>query len=89
MLAVYFAHNYPETTQVLALENPIGLEDYRSAIPPQPIETLVKTERCRKRHRASAPSCRPSSLAGRCKTRLSPARLSKVLGNLMLTELGQ
>ncbi|WFU45570.1 alpha/beta hydrolase (plasmid) [Bradyrhizobium sp. CB82] len=44
MLAVYFARNYPETTQVLALENPIGLEDYRSAIPPQQIETLIKTE---------------------------------------------
>jgi pimeloyl-ACP methyl ester carboxylesterase len=44
MLAVYFARNYPETTQVLALENPIGLEDYRSAIPPQPIETLIKSE---------------------------------------------
>jgi pimeloyl-ACP methyl ester carboxylesterase len=44
MLAVYFARNYPETTQVLALENPIGLEDYRSAIPPQPIETRIKTE---------------------------------------------
>ncbi|WP_084804103.1 alpha/beta hydrolase [Bradyrhizobium sp. NAS80.1] len=44
MLAVYFARNYPETTAVLALENPIGLEDYRSAIPPQPIEALVKTE---------------------------------------------
>ena len=44
MLAVYFARNYPETTQVLALENPIGLEDYRSAIPPRPIETLTKTE---------------------------------------------
>ena len=44
MLAVYFARNHPETTQVLALENPIGLEDYRSAIPPRPIETLTKTE---------------------------------------------
>ncbi len=44
MLAVYFARNYPETTQVLALENPIGLEDYRSAVPPQPIETLIETE---------------------------------------------
>ena len=43
MLAVYFARNYPETTQVLALENPIGLEDYRSAIPPQPIEATVLT----------------------------------------------
>lgn len=44
MLAVYFARDYPEFTAVLALENPIGLEDYRGAIPPQPIETLVKTE---------------------------------------------
>src|SRR5271154_6021814 len=44
MLAVYFARDYPEMTAVLALENPIGLEDYRSAIPPQPIETLFKTE---------------------------------------------
>jgi pimeloyl-ACP methyl ester carboxylesterase len=44
MLAVYFARDYPETTAVLALENPIGLEDYRSAIPPQPIETLFATE---------------------------------------------
>jgi pimeloyl-ACP methyl ester carboxylesterase len=44
MLAAYFARDYPEFTAVLALENPIGLEDYRSAIPPQPIESLVKTE---------------------------------------------
>lgn len=44
MLAVYFARDYAETTAVLALENPIGLEDYRSAIPPQPLETLVRTE---------------------------------------------
>jgi pimeloyl-ACP methyl ester carboxylesterase len=44
MLAVYFARDYPEMTAVLALENPIGLEDYRSAIPPQPSETLFKTE---------------------------------------------
>ncbi len=44
MLAVYFARDYPELTQVLVLENPIGLEDYRSAIPPQPLETLFKTE---------------------------------------------
>jgi pimeloyl-ACP methyl ester carboxylesterase len=44
MLAVYFARNYPDVTAVLALENPIGLEDYRSAIPPQPIESLMKTE---------------------------------------------
>jgi pimeloyl-ACP methyl ester carboxylesterase len=44
MLAVYFARDFPETTAVLALENPIGLEDYRSAIPPQPLEALIKTE---------------------------------------------
>ena len=44
MLSVYFARDYPETTAVLALENPIGLEDYRSAIPPQPVEALVETE---------------------------------------------
>jgi pimeloyl-ACP methyl ester carboxylesterase len=44
MLAVFFARDYPETTAVLVLENPIGLEDYRSAIPPQPIEKLVETE---------------------------------------------
>ena len=44
MLAVYFAGGLCETTEVLALENPIGLEDYRSAIHPQQIETLVKTE---------------------------------------------
>lgn len=44
MLAVYFARDYPEVTQVLVLENPIGLEDYRAAIPPQPLETLFKTE---------------------------------------------
>jgi pimeloyl-ACP methyl ester carboxylesterase len=44
MLAVYFARAYPETTAVLVLENPIGLEDYRSAIPPQSLDTLVATE---------------------------------------------
>lgn len=44
MLAVYFARDYPDTTAVLVLENPIGLEDYRSVIPPQPLATLFKTE---------------------------------------------
>jgi len=44
MLAVYFARDYPDATAVLALENPIGLEDYRSAIAPQPIDALFKTE---------------------------------------------
>lgn len=44
MLAVYFARDYPEMTQVLILENPIGLEDYRSAIRPVPLATLFATE---------------------------------------------
>jgi pimeloyl-ACP methyl ester carboxylesterase len=44
MLAIYFARTYPDVTAVLALENPIGLEDYRSAIPPQTLETLFQTE---------------------------------------------
>ena len=44
MLAVYFARDYPQTTAALVLENPIGLEDYRSAIPPQPVEALMQTE---------------------------------------------
>lgn len=44
MLATYFARDYPDVTKVLVLENPIGLEDYRSAIPPQPLAQLVKTE---------------------------------------------
>jgi len=44
MLSVYFARDYPEMTAVLALENPIGLEDYRSVIPPQSVEALIKTE---------------------------------------------
>jgi pimeloyl-ACP methyl ester carboxylesterase len=44
MLAIYFARTYPDMTTVLALENPIGLEDYRSAIPPQSLATLVATE---------------------------------------------
>lgn len=44
MLAIYFARTHPDITAVLALENPIGLEDYRSAIPPQSLATLVATE---------------------------------------------
>jgi pimeloyl-ACP methyl ester carboxylesterase len=44
MLAVYFARTYPDMTAVLVLENPIGLEDYRSAITPQSLDTLIATE---------------------------------------------
>jgi hypothetical protein len=44
MLAVYFGRTYPDMTAVLPLENPIGLKDYRSAIPPQPLATGCSTE---------------------------------------------
>jgi pimeloyl-ACP methyl ester carboxylesterase len=44
MLAIYFARTYPDITSALVLENPIGLEDYRSAIPPQTLATLIATE---------------------------------------------
>lgn len=44
MLAVRFARNYPQRTIRLILENPIGLEDYRFAIPPQPISKLYEDE---------------------------------------------
>ena len=38
MLATRFALMYPETTERLVLENPIGLEDYRLKVPYTPIE---------------------------------------------------
>jgi len=38
MLAVRFALMYPEATERLLLENPIGLEDYREKVPYQTIE---------------------------------------------------
>ena len=44
MLAVRIARAFPDRIDHLLLAAPIGLEDYRSAIPPQPLETLVKTE---------------------------------------------
>ncbi len=44
MLAVYFARDYPDMTAVLALEDPLGLEDYRSAIAPPPLDTLFAAE---------------------------------------------
>jgi pimeloyl-ACP methyl ester carboxylesterase len=44
MLAVRFARMYPERTAYLILENPIGLEDYRFAVPPQPISTVYQIE---------------------------------------------
>ncbi len=44
MLAVYFARTYPERVSHLVLENPIGLEDYRAVVPPQPAAALLKAE---------------------------------------------
>ena len=45
MLAVRFAHTFPQRVRRLVLEDPIGLEDYRLSIPPQTTETLVEAER--------------------------------------------
>ncbi|MFA4902796.1 MAG: alpha/beta hydrolase [Desulfobaccales bacterium] len=44
MLAVRFARNYPERTSRLVLEDPIGLEDYRFFVPPQPTYQLYDIE---------------------------------------------
>lgn len=45
MLATRFALMYPELTERLVLENPIGLEDYRQAVPFQTIAQAEATER--------------------------------------------
>lgn len=45
MLATRFALMYPATTEKLILENPIGLEDYRTFVPYAPYETLLKGEK--------------------------------------------
>nr|AUN35598.1 2-hydroxy-6-oxo-6-phenylhexa-2,4-dienoate hydrolase [uncultured bacterium] len=45
MLATRFALMYPEMTEKLVLEDPIGLEDYKSFVPYQPIDSLFKKER--------------------------------------------
>lgn len=44
MLAVRFARNYPQRVSHLVLENPIGLEDYRFAVPPQSTEQQYQRE---------------------------------------------
>ena len=44
MLAARFALMYPETVSKLILENPIGLEDYRSFVPFEPLETTEQSE---------------------------------------------
>jgi len=44
MVAVRFVRLYPDLAQKLILENPIGLEDYSKAIPPQSNDVLLKLE---------------------------------------------
>lgn len=44
MLAVHFARLYPDRVAKLILENPLGLEDYKPAIPPQSNADLIKLE---------------------------------------------
>lgn len=44
MLATRFALLYPQTTEKLLLENPIGLEDYRQFVPYASTEEQYKTE---------------------------------------------
>lgn len=45
MLATRFALLYPERVRGLVLENPIGLEDYRTFVPYVPLDTLWARER--------------------------------------------
>jgi pimeloyl-ACP methyl ester carboxylesterase len=44
MLATRFALLYPEATERLVLENPIGLEDYRVGVPFQSVDESLATE---------------------------------------------
>ena len=44
MLATRFALMYPETTEKLILENPIGLEDWKLKVPYKPVEWWYKNE---------------------------------------------
>lgn len=44
MLGVHFARAYPQRVSALVLENPLGLEDYVPAIPPQQTANLLKLE---------------------------------------------
>jgi pimeloyl-ACP methyl ester carboxylesterase len=45
MLAIRFALMFPETTEKLILEDPIGLEDYKTFVPYQPLARLFNKER--------------------------------------------
>ena len=44
MLAIRFALMFPQLTEKLILENPIGLEDYKTFVPYQTIDSLIKKE---------------------------------------------
>ena len=44
MLGVHFARRNPQRVSALVLENPLGLEDYVPAIPPQQTANLIKLE---------------------------------------------
>lgn len=44
MLATRFALMYPETVAKLVYENPIGLEDYRTFVPYQPLDSVFANE---------------------------------------------
>ncbi|HLP51642.1 MAG TPA: alpha/beta hydrolase [Chitinophagales bacterium] len=45
MLATRLALMYPATVEKLILENPIGLEDYKTFVPYKPIDSLYQQER--------------------------------------------
>ena len=45
MLAVRFTLMFPGTTEKLILEDPIGLEDYKTFVPYQPLEKLFANEK--------------------------------------------
>jgi pimeloyl-ACP methyl ester carboxylesterase len=45
MLAVRFALMYPDKTEKLVLENPIGLEDYKTFVPYQSLDKIYQKER--------------------------------------------
>ena len=44
MLATRFALMYPEMVEKLVLENPIGLEDYKTFVPYKPLDSLFANE---------------------------------------------
>ncbi|SJZ77014.1 alpha/beta fold hydrolase [Sediminibacterium ginsengisoli] len=44
MLGTRFTLMYPERVKSLVLENPIGLEDYRTFVPYEPLDSAYKTE---------------------------------------------